>query len=254
MNVELAPELLSGYLLALARASAWLVITPPFGTRMVPAQVKVGFAGALALALGPRLAEQAVPLEVAPLVTAVVLQVMAGLALGFVSFLLFSAVQAAGGLIDLFSGLAMAQLFDPFTSVSTSVYGRFYNLLATTLLFALDGHVLLVRGFLTSFDAAPLTALDLAAIALVLTEGLDTFFLAAVEIAAPLLAALFLADVALGLLSKAAPQMNVFVVGMPLKVLVVVGLTGLALPLLPDAVATLLRGMVGDGLTAIGRT
>src|SRR3712207_3626341 len=216
MEFSLSPELLTGYLLALVRSAAWVFVSPPFGNRMLPVQVKLGFAAALSLALGPKLADQAVPLEVAPLLGAAVLQVGAGLALGFVGVLLLSAFQSAGALIDVFSGLNMAQVFDPATSSGTSIFGRFYSLLATTLLFASNGHLLLVRGFLESFDAAPLTELSLDGIGELLTQDLGRFFLAAVQIALPLLAALFLAEVALGLLSRAAPAMNVFMLGMPL--------------------------------------
>ena len=159
------------------------------------------------------------PLEAGPLIGATVLQVFAGLALGFVAVLVFSVFQSAGSLIDLFSGLTIAQVYDPLSGSASGSFGRFYQLLATTLLFAIDGHLLLVRGFLTSFDAAPLTEISTGAGAEVLTRGIGLFFLAAIEIAAPLLAALFLTEVALGLLSRAAPQMNVFVLGIPLKIL-----------------------------------
>ena len=252
MTFDFDPALLSGYLLALLRAGAWIAITPPFGTKMVPVVVKVGFSAALALALGPKLAEQAVPLEPGPLIVAAVLQIAAGLALGFLALMLFSAVQAAGGLIDLLSGLTIASLWDPMTQASAAIFGRFYNLVAVTLLFAINGHVLLVRGFLTSYTAAPLTDIDLDVVGDILTKDFVLFFVAAVEIALPLLAALFLADVALALLSRAAPQMNVFVVGMPLKVLLAITLAGLALPLLPDAVSSLLDSIIRDGRALVG--
>lgn len=252
MEFALDPALISGYLLALVRAAAWVFVSPPFGNRMLPVQVKLGFAAALALALGPKLAEHAVPLEVGPLLGAAVLQVGAGLALGFIGVLLLGAFQSAGSLIDLFGGFTMAQIFDPSTGSSTSIFGRFYSLLATTLLFATNGHLLLVRGFLTSFDAAPLTGLSLDGIGELLTEDLGRFFLAAVQIALPLLAALFLAEVALGLLSRAAPAMNVFMLGMPLKILLTVSLAGLALPLLPGALDNLVRPVVRHGLLITG--
>jgi flagellar biosynthetic protein FliR len=252
VEFSLSPELLSGYLLALVRSVAWVFVSPPFGNRMLPVQVKLGFAAALTLAVGPSLAEQAIPLEAGPLIGAAVLQAAAGLALGFVGVLLLSAFQAAGSLIDLFSGLTMAQVFDPMTNSGTSVFGRFYSLLATTLLFATNGHLLLVRGFLTSFDAAPLTALSMEGIGKLLTEDLGRFFLAAVQIALPLLAALFLAEVALALLSRAAPAMNVFMLGMPLKILLTVSLAGIAVPLLPGALDGLLRPVIRHGLTITG--
>jgi flagellar biosynthesis protein FliR len=248
MTIELAPALLTGYLLGLARAAAWVFVAPPFGTRQLPTPVKIGFSAALALAVGPKLAALAVPLEVGPLASAAVLQVGAGLALGFLGVMLFSAVSLAGGLVDLFSGFSVAQQFDPGTNAEASLFGRFYGVLATTLLFAIDGHLLLVRGFLTSFSAAPLTRFSPDALAKVLTNDAGLFFLAAIEIAAPLLAALFLTEAALGLLARAAPQMNVFLLGLPLKILVTLTLAGLAIPLLPDAVSSLVGSTVRQGL------
>jgi flagellar biosynthesis protein FliR len=251
MTIELAPALLTGYLLALARSAAWVFVVPPFGTRQLPMVVKVGFSAALALAAGPRLADLAVPLEVWPLISATFLQVVAGLALGFLGVILFSAVSMAGGLIDLFSGFSVAQLFDPATSSTNSLFGTFYSVLATTLLFAIDGHLLLVRGFLTSFDAAPLTSFSAGALAKILTQDAGLFFLGAVEIAAPLLAALFLTEAALGLLSRAAPQMNVFLLGLPVKILLTLALAGLAIPLLPDAVSSIVSSTVRQGLSLV---
>jgi flagellar biosynthesis protein FliR len=251
MTIELAPALLTGYLLALARSAAWVFIVPPFGTRQLPTTVKVGFSAALALAAGPHLADLAVPFEVWPLLSATFLQVAAGLALGFLGVILFSAVSMAGGLIDLFSGFSVAQLFDPATSSTNSLFGTFYSVLATTLLFAIDGHLLLVRGFLTSFDAAPLTSLSTGALAKILTQDAGLFFLGAVEIAAPLLAALFLTEAALGLLSRAAPQMNVFLLGLPVKILLTLALAGLAIPLLPDAVSSIVSSTVRQGLSLV---
>lgn len=248
MTIDLAPALVSGYLLALVRATAWVFICPPFGNRSVPMLVKVGLAAALSLVVGPRLAEQAVPLEVGPLLSAAVLQVAAGLALGFIGVLLFATFSFAGGLIDLFSGYSVAQLFDAGTSAPVSIFGQFYAVLATTLLFAIDGHLLLVRGFLTSFDAAPLTSLSVDTLAELLTGDIALLFVSALEIAAPLLAALFLAEAALGLLSRAAPQMNIFQLGLPVKILVTLTLAGLALPLLPDAVSGITNQVVRQSL------
>lgn len=248
MTIELAPALISGYLLAMVRAAAWVFVCPPFGNRTVPSTVKVGLAAALALVVGPRLAEQAVPLEAGPLLTAAVLQVAAGLALGFLGVLLFATFSFAGGLIDLVSGYSVAQLFDPGNNAPVSIFGQFYGVLATTLLFAIDGHLLLVRGFLTSFTAAPLTHLSTETLAKLLTGDIALFFVSALEIAAPLLAALFLAEAALGLLSRAAPQMNVFQLGLPIKILVTLTLAGLALPVLPDAVSGMANQVVRQGL------
>ncbi len=251
MTVEIAPALVTGYLLAMLRAAAWVFVCPPFGNRSVPTLVKVGLSVALSLVVGPRLADQAVPLEVGPLLSAAVLQVAAGLALGFLGVLLFATFSFAGGLIDLVSGYSVAQLFDPGTQAPTSIFGQFYAVLATTLLFAIDGHLLLVRGFVTSFDAAPLTSLSVDTMAELITGDIALFFVSALEIAAPLLAALFLSEAAMGLLSRAAPQMNIFQLGLPVKILVTLSLAGLALPLLPDAVSGITNQVVRQGLSLV---
>lgn len=251
MTVDLAPAMVTGYLLAMVRAAAWVFVCPPFSNRSIPTIVKVGLAAALSLVVGPRLADQGVPLEVGPLLSAAVLQVGAGLALGFLGMLLFSTFSMAGGFIDLVSGYSVAQLFDPGNQTPVSIFGQFYSVLATTLLFAIDGHLLLVRGFVTSFDAAPLTSLSIDTMAKLLTGDLALFFVSALEIAAPLLAALFLAEAALGILSRAAPQMNIFQVGLPVKILVTLSLAGLALPLLPDAVSGMTNQIVRQGLSVI---
>lgn len=252
LDFGIEPAALSGYLLALVRATAWVFVMPPFSQRSVPRQVKTGFAAALALVLGPRLAEHAVPLEAGPLLEAAILQALAGLALGFLGVVIFAVFQAAGEFIDTFSGFSISAAFDPSSGVQANVFGRFYQLLAVTLLFAIDGHLLVVQGFLTSFEAAPLTSVSLESLAGVLVDNVGMFFLAAIEIAGPLLAALFLTEVCLGLLTRAAPQMNVFILGLPLKIIMTLSLAGMAIPLLPDALSTLLRPMVAQSVRIMG--
>ena len=252
LQIPLTQQLIAGYLLALVRAVAWLFVCPPFGSsRLVPNQVKIGFAGGLAVAMGPAIAKAGVPLDASPLITAAALQAFTGITLGFLGFLMFAALQAAGGLVDMFSGLTMGQMFDPMSGASASVFGRFYNVVAITLLFAIDGHALLVRGFLRSFEAAPMTSLSMNVVARVFTHHLGSFLLAAVEIAAPLLAALFLAEVALGLLGRAAPALNILVLGMPAKILLAILLVGIALPLLPGAVHSIVNDIAGDSVRLV---
>jgi flagellar biosynthesis protein FliR len=248
VTLQIDSTLLVGYVLAMARAGAWIAVAPPFGGTMIPIRIKAGLAAALALALGPRLAEQSVPLETWSLIGAMLMQVVAGAALGFLAYLLFAAFQTAGAVIDLFGGFSIGEAIDPVSGVSTSVFGRFYSLIASVLLFATGGHLLLVRGFLTSFEALPLDGFRSERLAEVLTADLGTFFLAALQIAAPLVAALFLTDVALGLLSRAAPEMNVFLLGLPLKIFITISLVSIAIPVLPGAVSQMTDTAVRHGL------
>ena len=240
MTLEIAPATLVGFVLALVRASAWLMTAPPFAGRSIPARVKVGLATAIALAVGPRAAAGTVPVDTVPLIGAVLVQILVGVALGFVAQLILSAVTAAGGLVDLFGGFTISTAYDPLSLSQSAVLGRAYQLLATVLLFAVNGHLVLVDGFLRSFEAVPVGGLRFANLAELLTRDLGLLFVAALEIAAPVLAALFLADVALGLLTRAAPQLNAIMLAFPLKILLTLALLGFALPLLPGSVDGLL--------------
>jgi flagellar biosynthetic protein FliR len=169
-------------------------------------------------------------LEIGPLVGSLAQQVAIGVALGFLTALIFSAVQAAGDFIDVFGGFSLAYAFDPLMQTGNSVFGKFYGLLAVTLLFASGGHLLILRGFLSTYDAVPLDAsLSLGRLGELLT-------VAALQIAGPLIAVLFLADVGLGLLTRVSPMLNVFSISFPAKIMVTLVLVGMSFPLLPGAV------------------
>src|SRR5687768_14656244 len=190
MTLALSTDLVLGFVLAVVRASAWLLVSPPFNTRMLPAQAKIAFAVALAIPVAPQVAANAPAPEVGPLIMATLMQVGAGLTLGFLTQLIFAAVQAAGELIDLFAGFTIAATYDPFSGSNQAVFGRFYQILALALLFAIDGHIMLVRGFMDSFAAMPTGVPDFESISELLIDNLGMFFLAALEIAAPILGAL----------------------------------------------------------------
>ena len=122
------------------------------------------------------------------------------------------------------------------SETQTSVFGRTYSLVATTLFFVTGACALMVRGFLASFTAIPADGIKLERFEKLLTHELAAFLVAAVEIAAPVLVTLFLAELVLGVLSKAAPSLNVFALGFPLRVIVALSSVAMALPLLIPSV------------------
>ena len=248
MKLSFDPELVSAFALALVRATAWLFVAPPFNTRIVPTSVKAGVAAALALAAAPQIADAHLSLEACPFVGAIVMQAFTGFALGMVTQLLFHAIQAAGGLVDLFAGFAMASMFDPMSDSGSSLFGRFYNLLAVTLLFVTNAHQVLIDGFFRSFQAIPVSGIEPAAAASILTRNVGPFLISAVEVAGPVIACLFLAEMTMGLLARAAPSLNVFALAFPLRVAVTLMVVGLALPLIIPAVANLVHMSVRAGL------
>jgi flagellar biosynthetic protein FliR len=244
MNIQVPIEQMIAILLVTIRVSAWLAVAPPFNTRAIPNMVKVALALALAMAIGPNMASQSPPPELFPILTAVLFQVIVGLTLGFLAQLLFSAVKAAGELIDLASGFTLASLYDPVSNVSVSMFGRVYQLVAVTLLFALNGHLFLLRGFMASYEVFPLHPVSIAVLTRTVTSNVGTFFVAALEIAAPVMIVLFLADLALGLVSRAVPSLNVFVMSFPIKILLTLSLASVAMAALPGAVSSILNHII----------
>jgi flagellar biosynthetic protein FliR len=247
-------SLLVTLLLASVRAAAWLTVAPPFNTPMVPSQIKAILAVAIALAVTPSLQSSAPPLDSAVVISAAVQQVVVGAALGFITALLFAAFQSAGDMLDLFGGFQMAALYDPLAGAQAAVFGRFYNLLATTLLFGSDAHQLVIRGFATSYQAVPLTGIiSLADLDRVLTTGITTLIVSALQVAGPLIAVLFCADMALGLLTRVAPALNAFSLGFPAKILLTVVLTGLAIGLIPPILEGVVNDIVQQVMTVLHR-
>lgn len=246
MDFNVSTSLLLAFLLATVRTSAWIVIVPAFGTRTLPAVTKVALAMALAFPVAGRLAPEAPAPQLVPMLSAIVMNVAAGLTLGVVTLLLFSAIQGAGQLVDYFGGFSLTQAFDPMGAQNASIFGRFNNLLAITLLFVSDGYLIIVKGLLSSYDAFPLHGVaPLKELSSLVTDDIGTFMVSAIEIAGPLLAVLFMADVGLGLLTKAAPTLNVFSLGFPLKILITLSLIGVTFVALPEAISALL-GKITD--------
>lgn len=235
MTLTVAGEPLVAYLLASVRIVSWLAVVPPFSGRAVPAMAKVVLGLGLAFAAVPE--GDSIPLSTVALLLNVGTQVLIGLAMGFVTQLLFGAIAAAGSLIDVFGGFSLASGFDPLSMNANTVFGKFHQMLATVLLFVTGGHLLVIGGLLRTFHFLPLgTSPEWETAPDVLLTAFGMFFTTAVQIALPMIAVLFLSDLGLALLTKVAPQLNAFNVMFPVKVGMTLLLVGLSFPVLPQAV------------------
>lgn len=214
------------FVLVLVRMSSFIAITPVFGTKNVPTTVKAGLSFMLALMLTPIIAAtttgvqyQGIPFV--DLFLILVKEFMVGAVLALTSTILFSAVQIAGSFIDLQIGFSMANVVDPMSGISSPLTGQFKYVLAMLLFLGFDGHHGLLTALLQSYKFIPLGGFhisgSLTAFAL---KIFGVMFLLGVKVAIPIIAALFLADFGLAMLSRVVPQMNVFVIGMPVKVVV----------------------------------
>jgi flagellar biosynthetic protein FliR len=241
MDLTVPAITLAALLLGTARATGFVLMAPPFNSRVIPAPVKGALAMSLSLLLSTQIAPDLPEPTAGFLVVAAVTEVVIGAALGFLVQVLFTAVQMAGDLIDVSGGFSLQPAFDPLSMAQNGVIGRLHYLLATTLLFTSGGHLLLVRGFAASYQGLPVGGdVPTDQIGSVLITALSMMFLAALQIAGPMVAVLLLADVALALLSRAAPTLNIFSFGFPVKITLTLVMLGLTFPLLPSALDGLL--------------
>ncbi len=240
---------LEGVALACIRITAFLLVAPPFSHQGVPVRIKAMLGVGIAVAVVPTVQHDYAMEDVGPFLLSLVAEALTGLALGFLVMLVFSAVQAAGGLIDLFGGFQIAAGYDPQMNINGAQFTRLLQMVALALLFASDGYQLVLGGLIRSFVAIPLGGrIDLAHLADVLATGFSQMFLAAVQIAGPLIVVLVLADVGLGLLTRVAPALNAFSLGFPLKILATVAVGAVAFVALPQIVA----GLSSRALTMMG--
>ncbi|GAB6899898.1 flagellar biosynthetic protein FliR [Kineosporia succinea] len=233
MDLTFASLTLSGYLLALGRTVGFIMVSPPFNTRAIPSQVRAGTAIALAVPMSTWTIAEAPELGSGAMIGQMLLQMLLGVALGLFVLMAVAAIQAIGDLIDLAGGFSISQTLDPLSMVTSSVMGRLHQLMAITLLFVTDGHLVILRGLSRTFEVTAMARMDLGEVAEALLKMLSTMFLSAIQITAPILAALLIADVALGLLTRAAPALNAFALAFPLKIVLSLFLIGLILVQIP---------------------
>ncbi len=238
-------------LLVSARVLAWALVAPPMATAGVPRTVKVALAVAIGLAMVTVTRPSVPEIDTLPIIGSLLWQILIGAGLGFLTRLLFTAIEMAGGLFDLFGGFALASSYDPLSTTMTTVLGKFYAILATALIFATNAHLSIISGFLRTFSAVPLNAtISLDALGRTLTHGVTEMFIGALQIAGPLIVVLFIADIGLGVLNRIAPQLNAFTMSFPIKVGLTLVLVGTGLMLLPGTVLQI-TSRVGDLIGAV---
>lgn len=203
------------------RILAFVGVAPIFGANNVSRLSKIGVAVVLAVAIAPTLG--AMP-DVPPFSYAgiwlLVQQVIIGIALGLVMRLVFTAVQAAGAYIGLQMGLGFATFFSAEAGTSTAVLSRFLNLFAILVFLAVNGHLIMIRILADTFTAMPVGPGHFNASAWeTIARWGGTIFSAGLLLSLPLIAALLAANLAMGILNRASPQLSIFSIGFPVTLL-----------------------------------
>lgn len=219
--------------LVLLRMMAFVVAMPLIGTPSVPVVVKVLLSLTMAIVIFPTLKfSNADLLRINDEVLFFAIrEVVVGLFLGFMMRLFFFAIQVAGEIVGVSSGLASAQLYNPLMGGQSNVFEQFFMILATLFFFGLNGHHIFIQGIVESYSVA--TVANMA----IRVEGFTSIVIAfrevllvGVKLAAPIMVAIFMANLAMGVLGRAVPQMNVFVTSLQVTVLITLFLLMMTVP------------------------
>ncbi|HEX5458671.1 MAG TPA: flagellar biosynthetic protein FliR [Steroidobacteraceae bacterium] len=228
------------------RIGSCFMLAPAFGAVTVPMRVRIILAGAVALLVAPLVTIPDVTPFSAAGVLITVQQVIIGAALGFSLQILFDAVSLGGELVANSMGLSLAFNLDPQNGASTPTVGQLYTLLVTLIFLVLDGHLALIRTLVDGFHTLPIGTSGLGSNGLwsVVNWGSELFS-GALIVALPAVTALLIANLAFGVVSRAAPTLNIFSVGLPVSL--VFGLLAMiaGLPALESSFIRLLAAALG---------
>ncbi|MGQ9830642.1 MAG: flagellar biosynthetic protein FliR [Thermochromatium sp.] len=202
------------------RISALLLVMPVFGARQINVRVRLGLALLLAWMIAPQLPEPPAidPLSVGGVVVAIE-QVLIGITMGFVLTLVFSAINQAGEAIALSMGLGFTSAVDPVGGIQVPMISQYLSIIATLIFLAMNGHLVLFELLLRSFNTFPIGAggPDQTELWSVVSFG-SQMFAGAMLIALPAVASLLLINLTMGVVTRAAPQLNIFAVGFPITI------------------------------------
>jgi flagellar biosynthetic protein FliR len=209
-------------MLGSVRVGALFVLTPWLGATPLPTRLRVLFVLALTATLTTAIqhsnSQQTILFHPVALAVAGMAELAIGAAMAFGLFAAFSAFQFAGKLLDIQIGFSMATIFDPATRTRAPLLGSALNLMGVMAFFAMDGHHMLMRGLAFSFGRHPVGQLPQAWTLGAFADQFGVMFLFGLTIAAPVLVALLLLDIGLGIASRTMPQLNIFTVGIPVKI------------------------------------
>lgn len=223
-------------------ATFW--ITAPMLGQHVPALAKIGISGLLAVLVFPFVPLGPYPETLPALGMLILTESITGLVYGFVVNLVFAAIYLSGQLMDVPMGFGMANIFDPQTGVQIPLMSQFQRILAVLIFFTINGHLAFFRTLVESFGLIPIGGVQISGGTV---EGIvqifASLFLLGLRIALPIMGAILLTDVALGIMTRAVPQINVFVIGFPIKIAVGIFLYIFVLPVY----VALIGSVVGAG-------
>lgn len=236
---------LGSFLWPLSRILGLISVAPVLGHNTVPITAKIGLGVILALIVAPTLTNIP-PVNPASVSGLLILaqQLIIGLAMGFAMRIIFIAVDMAGTITSMTMGLGFASFFDPQTQGQTVAISQFLSMMVTLVFLAINGHLILIEGLVESFTTLPIAmgSINPQGYFQIANWG-GAIFSAGVQLSMPMVAALLISNIALGILTRSAPQLNLYGIGFP--ILLGVGL--LVLTLVLPYLAGPLQGLIQQG-------
>jgi len=240
---------LNSFILIFVRTAAMIFFIPFLGARNVPRVFKIGLALLIALILISivKIDAAIISADLLTLTAGIAGEIIIGFTIGLIAKLVFSAMEMAGELIGFQMGFSIVNVIDPQTSTHVPIIGQFHTILATLIFLTINAHHLFIAAIAESFTLVPPMRLALTnqMFAGIVTLSRDIFVLA-IRIGAPVIVALFITNIALAIVSKTMPQMNVMMVGFPITIAGGLLIMVLSLPLFANLVQRAFEGMKGD--------
>jgi flagellar biosynthetic protein FliR len=237
------------FLLIATRVLAVLATSPVMSMKQAPMPARLGLGLFTALLLVPVVTKDGSNITADLNWTTIAGEALVGALAGFASTVAYTAIQFGASLLDLQSGFSMASIYDATFGTQGALLERFYGALAALLFFQTDAHHLVIQALVRLFEVVPLGTFSFEQIQPdVLARIAAASFALAIELVFPVLVALLLADIALAVLARVAPQFGIFSIGMQLKVIVALGALLITMPLMMPRLHQLFSGVVGVSL------
>src|SRR5829696_4739654 len=239
----------AGFFLVLARVSPLFLLAPLFSSKMIPGRARGVLALGLSIGILPVVGRGHIELDALGYGGLILKELLVGLAFAYALGAMFAAMQAAGALLDTLIGFSFGAMVDPVTGTQSTVLSQMYALVGVAVFVAIGGDGWVIKGLARTYDAVPL--LEAPAIGSMVQGAQVAFsgiFVSAFMIGAPVLIALIIVDAAFGVVSRVVPQLNIFAVGFPAKMIVGLVLIGASLPFVSDYIGYELQQSVAQAL------
>ncbi|MBJ7332210.1 MAG: flagellar biosynthetic protein FliR [Solirubrobacteraceae bacterium] len=242
-----------GFFAVMARIVPLFLVAPFFSSRSMPPRVRGIAAVALTIGLAPVVTKgMHVPESVSGIVTLMGKELLVGFSYAFVLACFFAAVQTAGTFLDFTVGFSFGSLVDPITGNNSALISQMYTMVAVAIFIAIGGDEWMIQGLARTYDIVSIE--QMPSIDAMVEGALDAFcqiFVSAIEVAGPIFLAMVITDAAFGMVSRVAPQLNVFSVGFTVKIGVGLVLLGMTFPYVAEWMDGNLQSSVADALRTI---